>query len=444
MSEKNEHSQQYSASDIQRYLKGQMSAEEMHAMETAALDDPFLADAIEGYEAALTQGNEDTITAGINKLNKEFSQRVNPPARVVTMPYSRWWQVAAVASIIIITAVAFYNNWIKPEQNTTSLAVIENTRSDSPTVKKQAEENALSKGFVDSFTTGSIPKSQSPAPKEVVSDPAKNKSQNEVDSKPGEERTEAVAISPEQTKTDVAIQDVATSEKAKNASNNPLTAKKDLGQKDQASLGNAEPIARRSEQLPQQLNNFSGRVMDPNNKPLANANLQVLPNKTTVLTDESGTFQFTAKDSVADVQVSHIGFEQRNFRLQNNIASNNIVLEPQKESLDEVVVTGYGTQRKKEVTKATVKVQDAVPQIGWVEYEKYLEQNKKPPANNPLMKGESVVSFQIKRPAILSDFKIEKSLSKEYDAEAIRLVKEGPAWKLLRGYRTRITVIVKF
>ncbi|MGZ5134537.1 MAG: hypothetical protein ACXWCG_05290 [Flavitalea sp.] len=162
MSEKNEHSQQYSASDIQSYLKGQMSAEEMHAMETAALDDPFLADAIEGYEAALAQGNEDTIAAGINKLNKEFSQRVNPPARVVPMPYSRWWQVAAVASIIIITAVAFYNNWIKPEQNTTSLAVIENTRSDSPTVKKQAEENALSKGFVDSFTTGSIPKVSPP------------------------------------------------------------------------------------------------------------------------------------------------------------------------------------------------------------------------------------------------------------------------------------------
>ena len=44
---------QYSAQDIQRYLKGQMSPEEMHAIETAALDDPFLADAIEGYELAL-------------------------------------------------------------------------------------------------------------------------------------------------------------------------------------------------------------------------------------------------------------------------------------------------------------------------------------------------------------------------------------------------------
>ena len=49
---------QYSAQDIQRYLKGQMSPEEMHAIETAALDDPFLADAIEGYELALEKNDE--------------------------------------------------------------------------------------------------------------------------------------------------------------------------------------------------------------------------------------------------------------------------------------------------------------------------------------------------------------------------------------------------
>jgi hypothetical protein len=163
-----------------------------------------------------------------------------------------------------------------------------------------------------------------------------------------------------------------------------------------------------------------------------------------VLTDESGNFSFTAKDSVVDVQVGLVGFEQRNFRLQNNISSNNLVLEPGKQALDEVVVTGYGTQRTKDVSKMSGKVQNAVPEIGWIEYEKYLETNKKPPAANPLMKGEVVVSFQVKRPAVLSDFKIEKSLSSEYDKEAIRLIREGPSWKLLNGRKTRITVIVRF
>ena len=41
----------YTAEDIQRYLSGGMSNAEMYVIEKAALDDPFLAEAIEGYEA---------------------------------------------------------------------------------------------------------------------------------------------------------------------------------------------------------------------------------------------------------------------------------------------------------------------------------------------------------------------------------------------------------
>jgi TonB family protein len=179
------------------------------------------------------------------------------------------------------------------------------------------------------------------------------------------------------------------------------------------------------------------------------------------VTDESGYFNFSSKDSVVDVQVDLAGYENRNFRLQNDIASNKLVIEPRKESLQEVDVVGYGTQKKesttsartktpdpltskKNRTKETVNVQGAVPVIGWIEYEKYLDKNKIPPLSNPLLKGEVVVSFQVKRQGTLSDFKIEKGLSKDYDAEALRLVREGPKWKILDGRRTRITVIVNF
>ena len=39
----------YSAADIERYYNGLMSASERHALEKAALEDPFLSDAFEGY-----------------------------------------------------------------------------------------------------------------------------------------------------------------------------------------------------------------------------------------------------------------------------------------------------------------------------------------------------------------------------------------------------------
>jgi hypothetical protein len=41
---------EYTLTDIERYLQGNMTAAEMHAMEKAALKDPFLADAMEGFE----------------------------------------------------------------------------------------------------------------------------------------------------------------------------------------------------------------------------------------------------------------------------------------------------------------------------------------------------------------------------------------------------------
>ena len=446
MSEKNQH-RQYSAVDIQSYLKGEMSKEEMHQIETAALEDPFLADAIEGYQTALAQGSEDSLTAGINKLNEEFSKRVNPPARVVPMPYSPAWQVATAACVLIIISIAFYNNWIKPEQQTNSLAVVEKKDNDSSLPGKQVDENTTSKNFVDTINKiNNNPASgnQSSPPREIVQDRIKEKPANQI-VKAGPEKMQTVPSSEESRNADIADREGENLEKTKETKKSSAAPSSvDARQKDLASAGNAEPLARRNEQLPQQLNNFSGRVVDQNNKPLANANLQVLPGKGQVSTDEYGSFQFASKDSIADVQVTVPGFEQRNFRLQNNIATNNLVLEPQKETLDEVVVTGHGPQRKKDMTKTTVKIQDAVPEIGWTQYEKYLQENKRPPANNPLMKGEVVISFQIKRPATLSDFKIEKSLSKDYDAEAIRLIKEGPPWKLLKGYRTRITTIVKF
>jgi hypothetical protein len=99
-----------------------MSAEEMHDIETAALDDPFLADAIEGFQGAI-EVNEESLNTGLAQLNKEFSERIKPPARVVPITQSRWWQIAAAAMIVLIVGVAFYNNWIKPEENAKALAV---------------------------------------------------------------------------------------------------------------------------------------------------------------------------------------------------------------------------------------------------------------------------------------------------------------------------------
>ncbi len=351
--------------------------------------------------------------------------------------------------ILVITGVAIFNNRTPPEGSRDALAVNKKQQNDSGSLQKREEERSSSAAsFLD--TQNNQDKKLSPAAsstREIVSAPLAGESEKESDNISLKQKIPGLSVKPAEKMDDQVVRNSERLEKAKEEIiNKPAVADQEYREKqtDIASASSPEISGRRNNQLSDQLNNFSGRVVDPGNKPLPYANLQILQTKTSLVTDQSGHFNFTNKDSVVDVQVGLVGFEQRNFRLQNNIASNNLVLEPSKQNQEEVVTTGYGAKRKKDLSKTTVKVQDAVPQIGWIEYEKYLEKNKTPPGSNPLMKGEVVVSFQVKRPASLSDFKIEKSLSRDYDAEAIRLIQEGPSWKLLHGWRTRITVIVKF
>src|SRR6478609_1439554 len=83
MKQEQEHIKTYSARDIQQYLEGKLSPVEMHAIEKAALDDPFLADAIEGYAVGdASQQIKDLQSLRINleaQINKEKKKSVLVP-----------------------------------------------------------------------------------------------------------------------------------------------------------------------------------------------------------------------------------------------------------------------------------------------------------------------------------------------------------------------------
>ena len=447
MNDHNDHSDQYSAEDIQRYLKGEMSAEEMHALETAALEDPFLADAIEGFEAMIGRKNEDAAELELMRLKRNFNERVREPAKVVPMSHSRWWQISAAAVVVIIVGFALYNNREK-EEAASQLAATEKKQADT-LASSQAAAAAQSRsplpGTSDTKDTNSSIALHAPvAASKKTASPGDHSANNKFEKAPRQDR----ALAEKAGKRTEEIEKLEPQSQAKEISvvDRPAIAKNAPAKTgiEEESPGALEAVSKRNNQLALRLNNFSGRVVDTNNRPLPNASLQILQNRTNVLTDETGNFNFSTKDSIVDVQVGLIGFEPRNFRLHNDAITNNIVLQPTNRDLNEVVVTGYGAERKKAVSRKAAKVQDAVPEIGWIEYEKYLEKNKRIPAGEYRRKGEVKVSFDVNQTGVVSDFKIEKSLANDYDKEAIRLVQEGPSWKLLTGQRTRVTVTVKF
>ncbi|SDM05140.1 TonB protein C-terminal [Daejeonella rubra] len=101
------------------------------------------------------------------------------------------------------------------------------------------------------------------------------------------------------------------------------------------------------------------------------------------------------------------------------------------------------------VSSSGQAIQESVvqPVTGWDIYRKYLEENIRRPVNEPKLSGSVYLSFEINAEGRPLNFNILKSLSGSYDAEAIRLVREGPDWKSAAGstIRTgRVEVIFKF
>ena len=71
----------------------------------------------------------------------------------------------------------------------------------------------------------------------------------------------------------------------------------------------------------------------------------------------------------------------------------------------------------------------AQPSNGWDLYNQYLKMNLRKPSNEPLLNGPVLLSLDVGKNGMVSNIQVVKGLTKAYNAEAIRLVKEGPVWQ---------------
>ena len=111
----------YTAADIQKYWNGKLSAAEMHAMEKAAMDDPFLADALEGYK------NVNVADAGLDTLNDRLDKRVGAFVPGLNLKRKRFtWLRVAAAIIIIVGAGLLVQQLVFKSRNENSIAILEN------------------------------------------------------------------------------------------------------------------------------------------------------------------------------------------------------------------------------------------------------------------------------------------------------------------------------
>lgn len=183
---------------IEKYLKGELSSTEMHALEMKALHDPFLAEALEGAASI----HPDQFAKDVQLINKKITARK-------TNRY--YWPLRIAASILLVTSVTYLIIHSNPETNNQQLALQKNLEekdnrqpiiSDSADGPNTIGDNLLSLKKEDTPIEQPKPKSKLPVaksqPQEVI---------NETKSEPTPEVSEGSVI------TQSAITEALTEEK---------------------------------------------------------------------------------------------------------------------------------------------------------------------------------------------------------------------------------------
>ena len=104
----------------------------------------------------------------------------------------------------------------------------------------------------------------------------------------------------------------------------------------------------------QQTRTVTGRIVDDMGEPIIGANVFVKGTTNGTVTDFDGNFSIEA-DSKSVLSISYIGYLTKEIVIGNLKVINITLLEDTK-ALDEVVVIGYGTQKKADLTGAVANV----------------------------------------------------------------------------------------
>ncbi|HMK19976.1 MAG TPA: TonB family protein [Chitinophagaceae bacterium] len=437
----------YTAADIEKYWNGKLSPAEMHAMEKAAMDDPFLADAMEGYK------NESLADSELDSLKERLDKRIGAVVPILNLKRKRFTWVRAAAAIIIIVGFGLLvQQLVFNDKNKNAMAILEkdDKRPESTTTKDQVKPDSIIKevpaqsGSVANKSEQKVSVSPN-AGSHVSSNPDKIKEANRSDDEYKKRETEKVAEINAQAiasaeKKDESIKaeaNVIYSNDTSKSSNKKVLNSPVSMERAKASRAYYENDKKNEVALN---NKYNYRVVDAQNNPVPFANVTNTRDNVGTYTDIRGNFNLVSSDSILHVQIRSLGYDAANYKL---VPSNT---QPGDLLLKEGEMKETISQNRKVVSSLSRKDSAEIeePEVGWGYYNTYVANNIKIPENVRSKNSRSDVelSFDVDKTGAPINIKVTKSSQcKECDEEAIRLLKEGPRWKR-KGKKSKATVSI--
>ena len=374
-----ENEKKYNAIDFARYHSGAMRPDEMQALEKAALEDPFLADALDGYIYSKNHQKELNEI----RIRLEEKRKQSKVFSISSLSSGAWWKIAAM---FILFAGAGYFLYVTNSEKENSLVVKKN-----------------------------IPKKENP----VVISPLKNDTAA-LEGNMAFEKTNA--------------------EKDKNG----------LDKLPAPVLKSVQPIVKRAEK--EEVRMKQKKIISEKALAAKNENMMAMRTEKISSADipsaESREKSFyRSSDTTASVDVSP--------NVSPRDSENMVAADKQNATLNEVVVTGYGTQKRKDMTGPVtealqgkvsgvqVNTKSPYPKDGMEKFDKYIKDHAVAvlDSNGNRIAANILLSFTLNKKGKPSHIKVVESSCKVCEEEAIHLLKDGPDWVGKKGEEGTVRII---
>ena len=390
----------FTASDIERYHSGQMSVEERHALEKATLDDPFLADALEGYTYT------STAKADLASIKARIGEKME--SRNVVPFFKRYPWLSAAAVLIIIAGTG----WFAFNNSSTEKTSIASTPPHNQEEKIAPPQKIVESKLADTTTY-------------TVSN--------------------HLVVAPSKSQTKLQTASAYKSEIPINTANsgNHTQDEKNLPQ-DQETRRYKNYTETRSRTNPVRNNNVSRNEGEMNRGLVNNTGRNISPDPTVNYRNSQVSPQMNQlprnNDSFRN-DVANSKEEDQRQSAKDTINNVTVVMEPEKVNADEVIVLSKGAEKKSLQQYPKVTIDTLEPAEGYVKFDDYIARNLKMPeelGEKPIT-GEVELLFDVDKEGKPVNITVVRSLCDKCDEEAIRLLKEGPKWKRNRNKKGRIS-----
>jgi len=399
---------------LKDYIQGKRHGEEANRLEREAMNDPFLNDAIDGFDSV--EGDHLSV---IGELEKQIAGKNRSHK-----PFVRYMITGVAASIALLISFSIFMN-----QENSPAPKLAQTEIKDTIQKKEIAKN--------------VPAIQKDEPE--VSEIAKETEKQFIQAKKAiPEVPKAIAMA------EISIQDEEISEQFINEDKS-ISSDHLLTEMEVPVLAASKPenLATNLKTKGLQALNasksytFTGTIVDETGFPLPGVSIQTANSNFGTISDMDGKFKLEIPDTTKTktLLAKYIGYNPQKIALSSDTQT--IRMKPDELALNEVMVVGYGGKRA--ATKS-LKVKEAniaetlqgrvagldvnskEVSFGEREFRKYFEENRR---TGICASGEFTLKarFRIDESGKAANIEVISSDCDELKSEFLRLMEQSPLWR---------------